>query len=193
MDVKKFFASIDQDILLDILSLYITDRRTLWLLENVIRSFSSRAPGIGLPLGNLTSQLLVNVYMNEFDQFVKHCLLGKYYIRYVDDFVLLSADRTWLLRQIQPMQVFLRERLHLSLHPKKISLCTVASGVDFLGWVHFPYHRVLRTVAKRRMLERIQAHATKEIFQSYLGMLSYGSIHRLQEEVLQREWLWRSS
>ena len=76
-DIKKFFANIDQKILLDILSLYITDTNIIKLLAEVIGSFSVR-PNVGLPLGNLTSQLLVNIYMNQFDQFIKHQLKIKY-------------------------------------------------------------------------------------------------------------------
>ncbi len=92
-DIRKFFASVDHDILLAILRRHFSDRRILALLENVIESFHSSAPGKGLPLGNLTSQLLVNVYMNEFDQFAKHRLKARHYIRYADDFVVLSTDR----------------------------------------------------------------------------------------------------
>src|SRR3989344_2803886 len=94
-DIKKFFASIDHSTLLSILEKYIQDQDILWLLERIITSFSSSthiSHGVymykGLPLGNLTSQLLVNIYMNEFDQYVKHRLKVKYYIRYADDFVI---------------------------------------------------------------------------------------------------------
>src|SRR3990167_8127761 len=91
-DIKKFFENINREILLAILKKYIFDHNIVWLLERVIFSFSS-APGRGLPLGNLTSQLFVNIYMNEFDQFVKQRLKVKYYIRYADDFVFLSPSR----------------------------------------------------------------------------------------------------
>ncbi len=73
-DIRKFFASIDQTVLMEILSIYIQDENVLALVSKVVSSFSSTAKGIGLPLGNLTSQLLVNIYMNEFDQFMKHKL-----------------------------------------------------------------------------------------------------------------------
>lgn len=189
MDIKKFFASIDQNVLLGILETYIPDRQTLWLLEQVVRSFHSTRPGVGLPLGNLTSQLLVNVYMNEFDQFVKHSLRAQHYTRYADDFALLATDRSWLEEQINPIEKFLRECLHLSLHPNKVSIQTIASGVDFLGWVHFPHHRVLRTTTKRRMLERVQEHPTSETLQSYLGLLGHGDTFYNREEVLNWYWL----
>ncbi len=154
-DIKKFFASIDQAVLLGILAKHIPDSQVMKLLRSVIVSFET-ALGKGLPLGNLTSQLFVNIYMNEFDQFVKHRLKVLRYIRYADDFVLFSTDRDWLLAQIPLMEDFLRDRLSLTLHPQKISVQTWASGVDFLGWVNFPYHRVLRTKTKQRMMRRLE-------------------------------------
>jgi retron-type reverse transcriptase len=150
-DIRKFFASIDQKILLDILDGYVSDKDIVWLLTTVIQSFYSTESGKGLPLGNLTSQLFVNIYMNEFDQFVKHRLKAKYYIRYADDFVILSTDRNEVEIFRQKASDFLTERLKLSLHPNKVSIETFSSGIDFLGWVHFPKHRVLRTTTKRKI------------------------------------------
>ncbi len=178
-DVRKFFASIDHGILLQILSQYIPDLGILLLLENIIDSFSV-SPGVGLPLGNLTSQLFCNVYMNELDQFVKHKLRVKHYVRYADDFVLISHDREYLEKQLTLIKAFLNAGLKLSLHPDKVSIKTYASGVDFLGWVNFPNHRVLRTVTKRRMFKRIGIYPTTETLNSYLGLLSHGDAHGLQ-------------
>lgn len=190
MDIVKFFANIDHTILSDILASYIPDERTRALLGEVVGSFSSTAPGVGLPLGNLTSQLLVNVYMNEFDQFVKHDLKAKYYIRYADDFVLLSDHRTWLENQIERIALFLTDRLRLTLHPDKIVLKSVASGVDFLGWVHFPHYRILRTATKRRMFRHLKERSTPEALHSYLGLMSHGQTFTLQEEVVNTFGLW---
>ena len=92
-DIRKFFASIDHAILLQVLEKRIEDSDIVWLLTNVITSFTSASSGKGLPLGSLTSQLLVNIYMNEVDQFVKHILQVQYYIRYADDFVFVSDSR----------------------------------------------------------------------------------------------------
>lgn len=180
-DIRKFFASIDQAILMEIVSSYISDKDTLWLIGKVVQSFSSTEEGKGLPLGNLTSQLLVNVYMNEFDQFAKHKLKAKYYIRYADDFVFLSEDRDWLTSLLPEIESFLRDRLRLKLHPKKVSISTFSAGVDFLGWTHFPDHRVLRTVAKKRMMRRIQ-NLDKQIetTESYRGLLSHGNTYKLR-------------
>jgi RNA-directed DNA polymerase len=184
-DIKKFFASIDQRILLDLLSQYIPDDQVIALLRDVVESFSSTERGKGLPLGNLTSQLLVNVYMNQFDQFVKHRLKAKYYIRYADDFVILSNDKAQLEQLIPRITEFLWANLRLTLHPDKVSIQTFASGVDFLGWVHFPDHRVLRTTTKHRMFRRLESStASVASAESYLGMLTHGNAMKLRRVVI---------
>lgn len=182
-DIKKFFASIDHAVLIGILKSYISDTGLIWLLNEVIESFSSTAPGVGLPLGNFTSQLLVNVYMNEFDQFMKHQLKAKQYVRYADDFVVMSHDRAWLLNLVPQIEVFLENRLKLKLHPNKVFIKTLASGVDFLGWVHFSDHRVLRTATKRRLLKRLEISPKPEAIHSYLGLLSHGNAGKLRDEI----------
>ena len=186
-DIRKFFASIDQKVLMQIVGRYISDERILALVANIVSSFCA-TPGVahvGLPLGNLTSQLLVNIYMNEFDQFVKHTLKVKYYIRYADDFIILSHDKNHLVKTLPYMEVFLRDKLKLEMHPNKVSISTLASGVDFLGWVHFPDHRVLRTATKRRMFRALQINKNKpEVLHSYLGLLSHGNAHKLQDKII---------
>lgn len=177
-DIRKFFANIDHQILLDILKNYIHDQNILRLLKNVIESF----PG-GLPLGNLTSQLFVNIYMNEFDKFVKHKLKAKYYTRYADDFIIFSENKNLLEDQIPIIRQFLHEKLRLELHPDKVFIKTLASGVDFLGWVHFPYHRVLRTSTKRRMLKRLRENNSPETRASYKGLLKHGNTYKLVQKI----------
>jgi RNA-directed DNA polymerase len=185
-DIRKFFASVNQNILMEILRGYIADENILRLISEIVGSFHSTSEGVGLPLGNLTSQLLVNIYMNEFDQFMKHKLKVKYYIRYADDFVIFSRNKEYLKNLIPVTQTFLREKLRLQLHPKKISIRTIASGADYLGWVHFPNHRILRTVTKRRMVQRIRlAEGKKETVQSYLGLLSHGNSWKLRQKMLE--------
>jgi len=178
-DIRKFFASIDQKILLEILDRQISDKNILWLLEKVIESFHSTEIKKGLPLGNLTSQLLVNIYMNEFDQFVKHNLKTKYYVRYADDFVFLSQNKFELENLLPKLREFLENKLKLNLHPNKVFIQTFSSGVDFLGWVNFANHRTLRTVTKRRMLKKLRNSPKSEIVQSYLGLLSHGNTHKI--------------
>lgn len=182
-DIRKFFASIDHEILTGILAPYIPDHKILWLVDKVIASFDVGVAGKGLPLGNLTSQLFCNVYMNEFDQFITHKLLVRHYLRYADDFVVLSENKNWLDQQAPTISKFLQDKLKLSLHRQKVFIKTFASGVDFLGWVHFPTHRVMRTATKKRMLRRIQQHPTNETLQSYLGLLSHSNTNKLEQEL----------
>lgn len=189
-DIKKFFASIDHTILFELLSAYIPDKNILLLLKEVINSFKSGTSGKGLPLGNLTSQLFCNIYMNEFDQFIKQKLKAKYYIRYADDFVFFSTSKDELLSIILQIALFLGERLKLRLHPDKVFIKTLASGVDFLGWTHFPYYRVLRNVTKRRMFKGIKKRPKNPTLQSYLGLIRHGNTFGLKQEVINWYGLW---
>ena len=184
-DIRRFFANIDHILLKTILEKHIEDKELLRLLDCIINSFNTEGKyGVGLPLGNLTSQLLVNIYMNEFDQFVKHGLKVKYYIRYADDFVFLSEDKEYLESLVPQIAEFLEAYLKLTLHPDKLFLSTLASGVDFLGWVHFQKHRVLRTATKRRMLLKIKSNLENEaVVVSYKGMLSHGNGYKLIKEI----------
>lgn len=177
-DIRKFFANIDHDILKNILAEYITDTRTMRLLNEIINSFDR-----GLPLGNLTSQLLVNIYMNKFDQFVKHKLKVKYYIRYADDFVILSDNKDYLMGLVGLIDNFLTQELKLTLHPDKLFIRTINSGLDFLGWVNFVDHRVLRTKTKRRMFKRLRVNSRPESVNSYLGLLSHGNGYKVSRRL----------
>ncbi|MFA7285986.1 MAG: reverse transcriptase/maturase family protein [Candidatus Paceibacterota bacterium] len=178
-DIKKFFANIDHRILKEILIRKIQDKTLLNLLDNIIDSFHT-----GLPLGNLTSQLLVNIYMNEFDQYMKHKLKVKYYIRYADDFVILNNDRLYLENLVVEIDNFLKEKLKLELHPNKVSVESIYSGVDFLGWVDSSTHRVLRNTTKKRMFRNLKNNNSKiESVASYLGMLKVGQGFKLKERI----------
>lgn len=183
-DIRKFFASIDHRILKEILQNSIVDDDALWLLSQVIDSYNESGKlGVGLPLGNLTSQLLVNIYMNEFDQFVKRRLKVRHYIRYADDFVILHEDKKYLDDLLPEISGFLETQLKLTLHPNKVSITTLGSGVDYLGWVHFPHYRVLRTVTRRRMLDRINLNSSEQTMQSYFGLISHGDTYKLRQEI----------
>ncbi len=198
-DIRKFFASINHGVLKNILEKYIRDEDVLWLLAQVIDSFDSTEngsgfrvpltslrtgkPGMiekrGLPLGNLTSQLLVNIYMNELDQFAKRELKTKYYLRYADDFAVFHPDRKYLEYLIPKISEFLGSKLKLALHPDKVFIKALNAGVDFLGWTHFPRHRVLRTATKRRMLKKLKHKSKPEVVASYLGLILHGNTYKL--------------
>lgn len=112
-------------------------------------------PGVGLPIGSLTSQFFSNVYLNELDQFVKHTLKVKGYLRYVDDFVLLADEPGTLTAWKEDIENFLAERLRLQLHPNKVVLQRCAQGIDFLGCVVYPHHRLIRQRTVRALRRRI--------------------------------------
>ena len=125
--------------------------------------------------------------MNEFDQFVKHKLKIEHYIRYADDFVILSENRNRLENQIEPIKEFLGNRLKLELHPNKIFIRTLYSGVDFLGWIHFTDQRVVRTTTKRRMFRKLQESETLKTINSYLGLMKWGNTYKLRSRVLEKK------
>lgn len=194
-DVRKFFDNINHDILFDLIKRRIPDPHVLNLIRMLLESFETN-PGVGLPLGNVTSQLFANVYLNELDQFVKHILKVKYYVRYCDDFIIIDPDKAALQRYIQVINIFLRERLHLFLHPNKIIIRKCTQGIDFLGYVVLPKYITLRTKTKRRILRKIkfikkqlnQNIITPKTFdhtiQSYLGMLMHCEGHRIKQKIL---------
>lgn len=182
-DVAEFSLNLSQNIF----RLH-EDLRTKTYRHGAYEAFSISDPkprSIHKATVNLTSQLFANVYLNEFDQFVKHTLKTKHYIRYADDFVVVSCDRAYLNSILPLMHDFLGSTLKLSMHPNKVSISTAASGIDFLGWVHFPNHRVLRTTTKKRMFKKIRIAAEKsEVVQSYLGLLSHGDAYSLKAKII---------
>ena len=194
-DVRKFFASIDHNKLISILQRHLTDKNILNLLKEVINSFYGIINGIGLPLGNLTSQLFVNIYLNEFDQFIKHDLKVKFYVRFADDFVILSKDKNYLIDTLNVITDYLVKELKLTLHPNKVSIETFSSGIDFLGLVNFPNYRVLRTKTKRRMFSKLEkrhesyktgmipGESLNQSLQSYLGILKHCNGHDLTRKI----------
>jgi len=190
-DVKKFFESIDRDILARLLFVRVKDEGVLWLISAIIKSFPK-----GLPLGNITSQLFANIYLNELDQFIKQTLKVKYYIRYCDDFVILSRDKQHLENLILNIDEFLRNNLGLSLHPAKVTITKYRQGIDFLGYVSFPGYSILRVKTRKRMFRKVLGKIedyksgviSKESFsqtvQSYLGMLSHCNAYIVRVELI---------
>jgi len=194
-DIKKFFASVDQDILVNLIKKKICDPDVLWLIQEIIDSFSADK-NKGLPLGNVTSQLLANIYLNELDQFIKHQLKAKYYLRYCDDFLLLSPNKNLLVDYVGLIDNFLQNHLNLNLHPDKIIIKKYNQGIDWLGYVVLPQYRVLRAKTKHRIIKRIKnkqryfksgivshEHFCQSV-QSYLGVLVHCSGYKIEREVL---------
>lgn len=139
--------------------------------------------------------------MNECDQFVKHNLRIKHYVRYTDDFLIVDNDPERLEALLQPIQDFLREQLKLELHPNKVEIRGYTKGIDFLGYVSFPYFRLLRKKTEKRMLRKIgrviadyrRNVVTKEYAEaslnSYMGVLSHADAQRLGEKLKNDFWV----
>ncbi|PJA90531.1 MAG: hypothetical protein CO137_00070 [Candidatus Magasanikbacteria bacterium CG_4_9_14_3_um_filter_32_9] len=193
-DIRKFFDSVDHDILISILRDKIRDEKLMEIIEKIIRSYSTK-PGKGIPLGNLTSQIFSNIYLDRLDQFMKRNLRIKHYLRYTDDFIILDVKKERLEKLVPVLNDFLEQDLKLQLHPNKLIIRKIHRGIDFLGYIVYPTHLILRTKTKRRMLRKIAAKKREldvgiisaETFdntlQSYLGMLTHCRGEGIRNEV----------
>jgi len=196
-DLANFFVSIDKDVLLPLLARKISEPWWLALAEQILmhdprqhfemhggRHLQGRVPthkrlashpaNRGLPIGNLSSQFFANVLLDALDQHAKHQLRARHYIRYVDDFVLLHESAQWLNEALAEISTFLPERLHLQLNPTKTILQPVARGIDFVGQVIKPHHRVLRRRSYRTALTRAASVLPSDVLttaNSYFGLL----------------------
>ena len=195
-DIRKFFASVDHEMLIELLEKKIKDEDLMRLIREIVGSFylairessltslgfpreRERERERGVPLGNLTSQLFANVYLNELDQFVKHDLRIKYYIRYCDDFVIVGDDEKDLEEICVKIKLFLEAKLRMELHPNKVEIRKLNQGIDFLGYVIKPHFSILRTKTKNRMLKRI----CEKNLSSYLELLSHCNGYGLEEKI----------
>jgi hypothetical protein len=218
-DIRKFFDSVDHKILKRIIRKKIIDRDALELIDKIINSYHKKnwIPAFagmtrcekniisgkenkdqsarGLPLGNLTSQLFANIYLNELDQFVKQELRIKYYARYTDDFIIVSNDQKYLEVILPFIKNFLENELCLELHPNKVLIKKFSQGLDFLGYVARPYQNLVRIRTKRRIFKRMKKATEKlaaglineEYYKcllgSYLGVLSHADAYKLSERL----------
>jgi len=212
-DVKQFFPSIDHALLMNEFSRRIKDESFLWLCETILKSgagvladeyemiyfagddlFSVNRPR-GLPIGNLTSQFWANVYMNDFDHFVKRELKCEAYIRYVDDFVLFSNDKRqlagWREQIIQKVAA-----LRLTLHAECAQIFPTVTGIPFLGFRIYPEYRLLKTrkaIHFRRKLNGLlddfangwlEFSNLNQVLQSWIHYVGYGDTWGLRRSVL---------
>lgn len=196
-DVRKFFYSIDHEILKDLIKKEIDDDNAQDLICKIIDSFCTH-PGKGLPLGNVTSQLFANIYLNELDQYVKYVLKERYYIRYCDDFVIVGLDQGHLADLVPKIKVFLRDRMRLDLHPRKVEIRKLSQGIDFLGYVALPHRRVIRTTTRQRIFYKIDKKAEElrrglldkrslnRSVQSYLGVLKHCKGYELEKKMMEK-------
>jgi len=193
-DIRKFFQSISWDILLTIIGKTVKCPRTMDLVHTIVTTHQSATipksvpetqislfdqvvptnPSIsvetrtGLPIGNLTSQLFANIYLNQLDHFVKDRLRVRHYSRYMDDFLVIHPDKEYLKDLQKQIAVFLQNELHLFLHPKKLTIKNVDCGVPFVGYRIFYNHVLVRGVT----LHRIERNYRSKIKQVKRGTLT---------------------
>ena|SRR3989344_7250686 len=144
-----------------------------------------------MPLGNLTSQFFANIYLNELDYFVKHKLKSKYYIRYVDDFVILHESKEQLEDWKVEINSFLVNKLKLELHQDKSKVTSLSKGIDFLGFRNYYYYKLLRKRNLRKFNLKVKEYkdclVTKEkmfeILQGWQAYAKWGNTYRLREKI----------
>jgi retron-type reverse transcriptase len=193
-DVSKFFPSIDHDILMGILARTVREKEMLSLIKRAMIAPGNES-GKGLPIGALTSQLLSNVYMSPFDDYVKNRLRIPYYVRYADDFVILDRSKDVLKGWLRYIDWFLSEKLQLRLNPKT-SIFKSHQGIDFCGYRIWATHRLPRKRvvrdAKKRMLFLLwqysrgeaEAYSVSQSFASFGGYMSHCKGHRTKTSLL---------
>lgn len=158
------------------------DEKVMWLVETILKNHVTEIEGKGMPLGNVTSQFFANLYLNELDYFVKHELKTDYYVRYVDDFIILHSDRNVLEKWKRKIDIFLRDKIKIELHPEKSRIIPLKRGLTFLGFRIFAKYRLLKKSNARRIWKRLEIFKRRydrkemtrlEIVQSLEGWLAY--------------------
>lgn len=194
MDIAEYFASIDRRRLLEKLESVAADEQIINLIGLIVNSGQGDK---GLPLGNLTSQIFGNLYLNDLDHYITNVLGFKAYLRYVDDMVILSDDKASLWSALEAIQ----QKLALDglrLHPRKVYVTPTAAGLDVLGYRVYPRHRLLRHDNGYRFLRRMQAaikacQRGERSFQdldaqlkSWLGHAAHADSHGLRKALFSR-------
>ncbi len=173
-DIKHYFDEIDHEILLNIIRRKIKDEKVLWLIKGILNNYASGGgwrTGKGMPLGNLTSQFFANIYLNELDQFVKHKLKAKYYIRYVDDFAILHNNKKTLEKYREEITNFLKT-IKLELHNDKSKIIPLGKGITMLCYRVFYYHKLLR----KSNIRKFQRKISDKIRLAKNGAITYDSL-----------------
>jgi retron-type reverse transcriptase len=190
-DIQKYYPSIDHDILLDLIQRKIKCRKTLWLLEDIVRSAGGSK---NAPIGNYLSQYFGNIYLNWFDHWIKEDLGRKHYIRYCDDGIILGSSRQELNGLCDQVNEYLKDRLDLTLNKKTMVIEVDKTGIDFLGYKTYRNYVLLRKSSARKLKKKIryiEANAGKmqpssiiSSVMSYLGWLKHCDCHHLSSKYI---------
>lgn len=179
-DIRKFFNNVDHSVLFEILKRKIRDEKTLSLLKEIIDSFEAKLKR-GIPIGNLTSQIFSNIYLNELDRFIKHDLRVKCYLRYGDDFIVFSRDKESLNRTRERVTEFVESKLKLKLHAKNNLIVRTNHGLKFLGVILYPNGRKLSNRNQNRIRQRLNFRNSS----SYWGIISH---HSTTKKIKNFQW-----
>lgn len=185
-DVRKYFDNLDQAVLLGLIKEKIVCEKTLGIIKEILFSHSvSSLPRKGIPLGNITSQIFANIYLNVLDKYVKGELGCRFYIRYNDDFVIFSESPQKLEKIRIKIILFAKERLLLDIPLEKTSIRKINWGIDFLGFTILPEAVLLRNKTKNKMYANINPQNTH----SYFGILEHCNSCNLKKKILSMEKL----
>ena len=195
MDISKYFDSINKKILLEIIKRKIKDKKLLWLIEEILYSQKREK---GLEIGNYTSQMFGNIYLNEQDQFIKHKLHIKYYCRYLDDSVIIVQTKEEAKKALKEITKFLEEKLELKLN-KKTQIFKGKQGVNFCGYKINEYRMKIRDKGKRKLKKKVKylkeqiykgnftSKEAKKYLAGHLGYIKYANVNNLVNSIFYNE------
>lgn len=193
-DIKQYFPSVDHDIMINLLGRKVRDKKLIWLLKQIIENHSGKELRKGMPIGNLTSQYFANIYLHELDIFVKHELKAKYYLRYLDDFLILERSKDKLKIYKQQITRFLKT-IRLELHTEKSKIIPLHKGINLLGFRVFYYHKLLKKSNMRLVRKRIEDFKTlykyryitkekvAESMRSWCAFARWGNTYKLRANI----------
>lgn len=190
MDIKKYFENVNKNIVYEILQRKIKDEKVLWLTREILYSNEGEN---NLPIGNYTSQMFANIYLNELDQYVKHKLKGKYYFRYMDDAILIRKTKEEAKNDLENITEFLKEKLKLELN-KKTQIFKNKQGVNFCGYKINEYRLKIRDKGKRKLKKKVKelkqkveqgkisSKEAKRYLAGHLGYMKIANVKNLEEK-----------
>jgi retron-type reverse transcriptase len=181
-DIRKYFDSIDQNILLNLIRKRVLNNEIFVVIEEIVCSYNFSEKSKGIPLGNITSQIFANIYLNELDRYVKKELKCRFYVRYNDDFVIINKSRLVLEKIRNKIIGFVGNELHLNIPLEKTSVRNIDWGIDFLGFTILPKAILLRNKTKNKIYVNI---SLKNIH-SYFGILNHCNSYKLKTKLLSK-------
>jgi hypothetical protein len=189
-DVKKYFYSIDKSVLVSVLKRRIKDQKLIDFTNVILNDGES----IGIPIGNYTSQYFANIFLNELDHYIKDDLRVKFYVRYMDDFILLLKDKSEAKRYYDLINKFVMEKLNLSLNNKS-KYFPAKYGIDFCGYIIFEDHILLRKRFKKKIkkqikiwkylksINKLDVDKKRRILASFRGHVSHANSYNFMKKI----------